>query len=60
VLYLLPVLAVLLAGSTKIIVDGSGLRVGRARIEHRYLAGCRPLDAEQTRARRGPGADAQN
>jgi hypothetical protein len=51
--------AVLLAGSTKIIVDGSGLRVGRAWIEHRYLAGGRALDAEQTRIRRGPGADAR-
>jgi hypothetical protein len=51
--------AVLLAGSTKIIVDGTGLRVGRAWIEHRYIAGCRPLDAEQTRARRGREADAR-
>ena len=51
--------AVLLAGSTKIIVDDAGLRVGRAWIEHRYLAGGRALDAEETRTRRGPGADAR-
>lgn len=51
--------AVLLAGSIMITVDGSGLKVGRAWVEHRFIAGCRPLDAEQTRARRGPGADAR-
>lgn len=51
--------AVLLTSATVIRVDDSGLRVGRAWIEHRYLAGCRALDAEQTRARRGPEADAR-
>ncbi|WP_161606236.1 DUF3093 domain-containing protein [Microlunatus speluncae] len=51
--------AVLLSGSTMIIVDGSGLKVGRAFIEHRFVASCRPLDAEQTRERRGRGADAR-
>lgn len=51
--------AMLLAGSIMITVDAGGLRVGRAWIEHRYLAGCRPLDPEQTRSRRGPAADAR-
>ncbi|NYE75538.1 DUF3093 domain-containing protein [Microlunatus parietis] len=51
--------AMLLAGSVMITVDADGLRVGRAWIEHRYLAEVRPLDAEQTRSRRGPTADAR-
>lgn len=51
--------AMLLAGSVMITVDADGLRVGRAWIEHRYLAGCRALDADKTRSRRGPTADAR-
>ncbi len=51
--------AVLLAGSIMITVDGSGLKVGRAWVEHRFIAGGRSLDAEQTRDRRGRGADAR-
>lgn len=49
----------LLAGSIMITVDTDGLRVGRAWIEHRYLAGCQALDADRTRSRRGPTADAR-
>ncbi|MFC7621937.1 DUF3093 domain-containing protein [Microlunatus sp. GCM10028923] len=49
----------LLAGSIMITVDADGLRVGRAWIEHRYLAGCQALDADRTRSRRGPTADAR-
>jgi hypothetical protein len=40
-------------------VDARELRVGRASIEHRYIAGCRPLDAEETRRHAGVEADAR-
>jgi hypothetical protein len=42
-----------------ITVDAFELRVGRARIEVSYLAGCRPLDGDQTRRRTGVDADAR-
>ena len=42
-----------------IIVEPTGLRVGRAVIEFDYLAGCRPLDADQTSRRSGTEADAR-
>ena len=40
-------------------VDDAMFRVGRASIELRYLAEIRPLDATETRERRGPRADAR-
>ena len=42
-----------------IIVEPNRLRVGRAVIEHDYLASCRPLDADQTSRRSGTEADAR-
>lgn len=55
----LAVTAVFAAASNLIIVDGAGLRVGRANIELHYLGEARPLDTEQARTRRGPQADAR-
>jgi hypothetical protein len=40
-------------------VDDTMIRVGRAVIEHRYIAGAEPLDADQTRRRAGVEADAR-
>jgi hypothetical protein len=40
-------------------VDPDQIRVGRASIEHAYIAGCRALDAEETRRRGGVDADAR-
>lgn len=40
-------------------VDETGLRVGRGWVEHRYLAGGRALDPEQTRRLGGADADAR-
>ena len=40
-------------------VDDARIRIGRAQIEHRYIAGARPLDGEQTRRRAGVDADAR-
>lgn len=52
--------AVLLGWATlRIQLDDSWLRVGRAQIELRYLSEARALDAERTRERSGPGADAR-
>src|SRR5688500_7472773 len=42
-----------------IIVEPNQLRVGRAIIEHDYLASCRALDADQTSRRSGTEADAR-
>jgi hypothetical protein len=42
-----------------ILVDAQAIRIGRAQIAHRYIAGCRPLDAEATRRRGGVEADAR-
>jgi peptidoglycan/LPS O-acetylase OafA/YrhL len=52
--------ALLLAyGSARIVVSGGQLTAGRARIPLDLLRSPRPLDAEQTRARIGPLADAR-
>jgi Protein of unknown function (DUF3093) len=40
-------------------VDQTRVRIGRAVIEHCYIAGAQPLDAEQTRQRAGVEADAR-
>jgi hypothetical protein len=45
--------------SLVISVSGKETRVGRASIEHAYVAGCRALDADQTRRRAGVEADAR-
>jgi hypothetical protein len=45
--------------AVRIDVDDVTIRVGRALIEHRYIAGAQPLDAEQTRRRAGVEADAR-
>jgi hypothetical protein len=45
--------------AVRIEVDDAAIRVGRALIEHRYIAGAQPLDAEQTRGRAGVEADAR-
>jgi hypothetical protein len=42
-----------------LVVDSEAIRVGRAEIEHRYIAGCRAFDAEATRRRSGVEADAR-
>jgi DUF3093 family protein len=42
-----------------ILVDPQAIRIGRAQIEHRYIAGSRALDAEATRRRGGVEADAR-
>jgi hypothetical protein len=42
-----------------IVVDSRAIRVGRAQIDHPYIAGCRALDAEATRRRGGVEADAR-
>ncbi|HZA74419.1 MAG TPA: DUF3093 family protein, partial [Propionibacteriaceae bacterium] len=39
--------------------DARVIRVGRALIEHRYIAGAQALDAEKTRRRAGVEADAR-
>jgi len=51
--------AVFACSAVLIIVEPTGLRVGRAVIEHDYLAGCRSLDADQTMRRGGTEADAR-
>ena len=53
--------AVAIFGSAAILisVDEQEIRVGRASIEHAYIATCRALDAEQTRRRTGVEADAR-
>ena len=45
--------------AVRIEVDDAAIRVGRALIEHRYIAGAQALDAEQTRRRAGVEADAR-
>jgi hypothetical protein len=40
-------------------VDEQEVRVGRAAIEHAYIATCRALNAEETRRRTGVEADAR-
>jgi Protein of unknown function (DUF3093) len=48
-------------GSAAIVitVDASQICVGRASIEHSYIAACRSLSAEETRRRAGVEADAR-
>jgi hypothetical protein len=48
-------------GSASLVISVSGkeTHVGRASIEHAYVAGCRALDADQTRRRAGVEADAR-
>ena len=56
----LAVAAALFQGSAVlIIVEPTRLRVGRAVIDHDYLASCQALDADQTRRRSGTEADAR-
>jgi hypothetical protein len=54
-------IAAAIFGSAAILisVDEQEIRVGRASIEHAYIATCRALDAEQTRRRTGVEADAR-
>src|SRR4030095_12359958 len=56
---LLVAAAIFASASIAISVDTDQIRVGRAAIEHRYIAGCRALDAEETRRRGGVEADAR-
>jgi hypothetical protein len=51
--------AIFASASIVISVDTDQIRVGRASIEHRYIAGCRALDGEETRRRAGVEADAR-
>jgi hypothetical protein len=51
--------AIFISASILISVDSDELRVGRASIEHLYIADCRALDPEQTRRRAGVEADAR-
>jgi hypothetical protein len=54
-------MAVAIFGSAAIVisVDEQEVRVGRATIEHAYIATCRALNAEETRRRTGVEADAR-
>jgi Protein of unknown function (DUF3093) len=56
---LLVAAAIFASASIVISVDTDQIRVGRASIEHRYIAGCRALDTEETRRRAGVEADAR-
>ena len=51
--------AIFISASILVSVDSDELRVGRASIEHLYIADCRALDPEQTRRRAGVDADAR-
>jgi Protein of unknown function (DUF3093) len=51
--------AIFASASVVISVDAREIRVGRASIEHAYIASCRALDAEATRRRAGVEADAR-
>lgn len=52
-------MALFVHAAVPIEVDDVMIRVGRAQIEHRYIAGTRALDGEQTRRRAGVEADAR-
>ena len=56
---LLVAAAIFASASIVISVDTDQISVGRASIEHRYIAGCRALDAGETRRRAGVEADAR-
>ncbi|MFP5284080.1 MAG: DUF3093 domain-containing protein [Actinomycetes bacterium] len=47
------------AAASVIAVTAGEVTVGRARLGLAYVGGCAPLDAEQTRRRTGPEADAR-
>jgi Protein of unknown function (DUF3093) len=51
--------AIFASASVVISVDAHEIRVGRASIEHAYIARCQALDAEATRRRAGVEADAR-
>jgi hypothetical protein len=51
--------AAFVALAAEITVSTNEVRVGRAMIELAYVGGCTPLDAEQSRRRSGPEADAR-
>ena len=51
--------AIFVAAAAEITVTDTELRVGRARIEHRYLGEVTALDAAATRSRAGAAADAR-
>jgi hypothetical protein len=50
--------AIFMSASIVISVDAREIRIGRASIEHAYIAACRALDGEQTRNRAGVEANA--
>jgi hypothetical protein len=56
---LLVAAAIFGSAAILISVDEQEIRVGRASIEHAYIATCRALDAEQTERRTGVEADAR-
>ena len=56
---LLVAVAIFASAAIVIRVDTEQIRVGRASIEHRYIAGCRALDVDETRRRAGVEADAR-
>jgi Protein of unknown function (DUF3093) len=56
---MLVAIAIFTSASTVISIDANQIRIGRASIDHPYIAGCRALDAEQTRRRAGVEADAR-
>jgi hypothetical protein len=56
---MLVAIAIFTSASTVISIDANQIRIGRASIDHAYIAGCRALDAEQTRRRAGVEADAR-
>jgi Protein of unknown function (DUF3093) len=56
---LLVAAAIFSSASIVISVDAREVQVGRASIEHAYIAGCRALDVEETRRRASVEADAR-
>jgi hypothetical protein len=56
---LLVAAAIFSSASIVISVDAREVHVGRASIEHAYIAGCRALDGEETRRRASVEADAR-
>lgn len=50
---------ILVRAAIEILVTPDRVRVGRAVLETRYIAGCTALAADQSRQRSGPGADAR-
>ena len=59
VVTLLVAAAIFGSASIVISVDEKEIQVGRATIEHAYIAACRALNAEETRGRTGIEADAR-